>query len=220
MVAWEAESLTARRPGGMGRSGSVLGGYGPLPGASSATVLSWPLLSAGRMSATTGRSSWHMQARLAPVLFADDDKPAASHARPSPVAPAARSPRAWPRQPPSRPRPTCQYTASAACSPTWPPSASTPSRPPTPSCPASGSLPPPPRCSGTPSTCSASATALAPRSQAATSHHPKTPGKRPSAPIAGGTSVLRTRPSGCSAARSGTPSRRWGGPPVRGVRAG
>jgi hypothetical protein len=38
--------------------------------------------------------TWHMHARLAPVLFADDDKPAASAARPSPVAPAARSPRA------------------------------------------------------------------------------------------------------------------------------
>jgi Transposase DDE domain len=38
--------------------------------------------------------SWHMQARLAPILFTDDDKPAARAARPSPVAPAARSPRA------------------------------------------------------------------------------------------------------------------------------
>ncbi len=38
--------------------------------------------------------TWHMQARLAPVLFTDDDKPAASAARTSPVAPAARSPRA------------------------------------------------------------------------------------------------------------------------------
>jgi Transposase DDE domain len=38
--------------------------------------------------------SWHMQARLAPMLFTDDDKPAASAARPSPVAPAVRSPRA------------------------------------------------------------------------------------------------------------------------------
>ena len=38
--------------------------------------------------------SWHMQARLAPILFTDDDKPAAQAARPSPVAPAARSPRA------------------------------------------------------------------------------------------------------------------------------
>jgi hypothetical protein len=38
--------------------------------------------------------SWHMQARLAPVLFTDDDKPAAQATRTSPVAPAARSPRA------------------------------------------------------------------------------------------------------------------------------
>jgi hypothetical protein len=38
--------------------------------------------------------SWHMQARLAPVLFTDDDKPAAQATRPSPVAPAARSPKA------------------------------------------------------------------------------------------------------------------------------
>ena len=38
--------------------------------------------------------TWHMQARLAPVLFTDDDKPAAQAARQSPVAPAARSPRA------------------------------------------------------------------------------------------------------------------------------
>ena len=38
--------------------------------------------------------SWHLQARLAPLLFTDDDKPAAQAARPSPVAPAARSPHA------------------------------------------------------------------------------------------------------------------------------
>jgi hypothetical protein len=38
--------------------------------------------------------TWHLQARLAPLLFTDDDKPAARAARPSPVAPAARSPRA------------------------------------------------------------------------------------------------------------------------------
>ncbi|HEX2824324.1 MAG TPA: IS1634 family transposase, partial [Streptosporangiaceae bacterium] len=37
--------------------------------------------------------TWHMQARLAPVLFTDDDKPAAQAARQSPVAPAARSPK-------------------------------------------------------------------------------------------------------------------------------
>jgi Transposase DDE domain len=38
--------------------------------------------------------SWHMQARLASLLFTDDDKPVAQSARTSPVAPAARSPRA------------------------------------------------------------------------------------------------------------------------------
>src|SRR5689334_19715737 len=38
--------------------------------------------------------SWHLQGRLAPLLFTDDDKPAAQAARTSPVAPAARSPRA------------------------------------------------------------------------------------------------------------------------------
>ena len=38
--------------------------------------------------------TWHMQGRLAPLLFTDDDKPAAQATRPSPVAPAARSPRA------------------------------------------------------------------------------------------------------------------------------
>ena len=38
--------------------------------------------------------TWHMHDRLAPVLFTDDDKPAALAARTSPVAPAARSPRA------------------------------------------------------------------------------------------------------------------------------
>jgi hypothetical protein len=38
--------------------------------------------------------TWHMHQRLAPLLFADDDKPAAQATRPSPVAPAARSPKA------------------------------------------------------------------------------------------------------------------------------
>ena len=37
---------------------------------------------------------WHMQQRLAPVLFTDDDPAAAKAARPSPVAPAQRSPSA------------------------------------------------------------------------------------------------------------------------------
>jgi Transposase DDE domain len=38
--------------------------------------------------------SWHLQARLAPVLFTDDDKPAAQAARTGPAAPATRSPKA------------------------------------------------------------------------------------------------------------------------------
>ena len=38
--------------------------------------------------------TWHLHDRLAPLLFTDDDKPAAQAARSSPVAPAARSPRA------------------------------------------------------------------------------------------------------------------------------
>jgi hypothetical protein len=38
--------------------------------------------------------TWHMQARLAPILFTDDDKHAAQATRQSPVAPAARSPKA------------------------------------------------------------------------------------------------------------------------------
>ncbi len=62
--------------------------------------------------------SWHLQDRLAPLLFTDDDKQAALAARPGPVAPATRSPRAWPRQPPSRPPATSRFTASPPCSPT------------------------------------------------------------------------------------------------------
>jgi len=38
--------------------------------------------------------TWHMQARLAPILFTDDDKPGARAARPTPLAPAARYPKA------------------------------------------------------------------------------------------------------------------------------
>jgi len=38
--------------------------------------------------------TWHLQARLAPLLFTDDDKATAQAARRSPVAPAARSPQA------------------------------------------------------------------------------------------------------------------------------
>ncbi|MGC8628063.1 MAG: IS1634 family transposase, partial [Acidimicrobiales bacterium] len=38
--------------------------------------------------------AWHMKEALAPVLFKDDDKEAALAARPGPVAPAVRSPKA------------------------------------------------------------------------------------------------------------------------------
>jgi hypothetical protein len=38
--------------------------------------------------------NWHIQAQLAPLLFTDDDKPTAQATRPSPAAPATRSPRA------------------------------------------------------------------------------------------------------------------------------
>ncbi len=38
--------------------------------------------------------TWHMQQRLAPMLFKDDDPAAGQAARPSPVAPAQRSPAA------------------------------------------------------------------------------------------------------------------------------
>ena len=38
--------------------------------------------------------TWHLHDCLAPLLFTDDDKPAAQAAQPSPVAPAARSPQA------------------------------------------------------------------------------------------------------------------------------
>jgi len=47
--------------------------------------------------------TWHMQARLAPLLFTDDDKQAARAARParSPPPPAPRAP--WPRPPLNKP---------------------------------------------------------------------------------------------------------------------
>jgi len=40
--------------------------------------------------------TWHMQTRLAPILFTGHDKPTAQAGRPSPAAPATRSPRAQP----------------------------------------------------------------------------------------------------------------------------
>jgi hypothetical protein len=67
--------------------------------------------------------SWHMQARLAPILFTDDDKQAAQATRTSPVAPAARSQRGLAQAATKHTPATSQCTASSPCSPTWAPSA-------------------------------------------------------------------------------------------------
>ena len=68
--------------------------------------------------------SWHMKQALAPILFYDNDKPAATAKRADPVAAAQRSDRALAeaaRKTHRRRHPT----VSPACSPTWPPSAPT-----------------------------------------------------------------------------------------------
>src|SRR5512135_3037135 len=72
---------------------------------------------------------WHMKQALAPILFADNDKPAAAAKRTNPVAAAQRSDKALTKA--ARKRTTTRCTASRACSPTWPPSAPTTSSPPT-----------------------------------------------------------------------------------------
>jgi hypothetical protein len=59
--------------------------------------------------------TWHMHARLAPILVTDDDKPAAWAARPSPVAPPPAPRRRWPRPPPSAPMTASPCTAPPAC---------------------------------------------------------------------------------------------------------
>ena len=136
----------------------------------------------------------HMQARLAPVLFTDDDNAAASAARPSPVAPAARSPRALakaatkhtPRDLPVHSFATLLADLGTICLNTIAPAE--PSR-----CSASGSSPPPPRSSGRPSTCSASATASGSRSQQLGPAHHESPVKRPNARITEGNFGLNHR---------------------------
>ena len=131
--------------------------------------------------------TWHMQARLAPVLFTDDDKPAAQAARTSPVAPAARSPKALAkaatkhtpadlpgaqlRQPAHRPgHHLPEHHRTRRPRPARLPARHHPDR----------------RSSARPSTCSASATASASRSQQPAPAHHESPGKRPNARIAGG----------------------------------
>ena len=74
--------------------------------------------------------SWHMKQDLAPILFYDNDKPAAAAKRPDPVAAAQRSDDALAKAARKRTPTTPRCTASPACSPTWPPSASTTSNPP------------------------------------------------------------------------------------------
>jgi hypothetical protein len=59
--------------------------------------------------------TWHMQHKLAPVLFQDDDLAAAKAARPSPVAPAQRSPAALAKLPRKPPPAAGRCTASRPC---------------------------------------------------------------------------------------------------------
>ncbi|EUA73237.1 putative transposase [Mycobacterium xenopi 4042] len=87
--------------------------------------------------------SWHMKQALAPILFADNDKPAAAAKRTDPVAPPNAPIKPSPRPPANAPKTTHRCTASPACSPTWPPSAPTTSNPPT-TCQRSPRPPPPP----------------------------------------------------------------------------
>ncbi|EUA50115.1 putative transposase [Mycobacterium xenopi 3993] len=104
--------------------------------------------------------SWHMKQALAPILFADNDKPAAAAKRADPVAPPNAPIKPSPRPPANAPKTTTRCTASPACSPTWPPSAPTRFNPPT-TCRHSPKSPTPPHCNGEPSNCSTSPTATA-----------------------------------------------------------
>ena len=70
---------------------------------------------------------WHMRARLAPMLYEDDDKAAAQALRDSPVAKAQRSPPRSPKAPPAAPPTAFQSTASRPCWPISRPSRATPS---------------------------------------------------------------------------------------------
>ena len=94
----------------------------------SATVCQWEPHVFCRLSYCI---SWHMKQALAPILFQDNDKPAAAAKRTNPVAPAQRSDQALAKAARKRTDNDTPDTASPACSPTWPPSAPTPSNPPT-----------------------------------------------------------------------------------------
>ncbi len=117
--------------------------------------------------------TWHMQARLATILFTDDDKATARAARPSPVAPAARSPRALakaatkhtPDALPAHSFGSLLADLATICLNTIPPA--------DPALPGFRLVTPPPRSSGGPSSCSVSATASGSRSQQPTPRKPK-----------------------------------------------
>ena len=64
--------------------------------------------------------SWHMKQALAPILFQDNDKPAAAAKRANPVAAAQRSDQALGKPRVNAPTTTPPCTASPACWPTWP----------------------------------------------------------------------------------------------------
>ena len=114
--------------------------------------------------------TWHMHARLAPLLFTDDDKPTAQAARPSPVAPADRSPKARAKAAAKRTGgdlPVHSFSTlltdlATICLNTIAPA--------DPALPGFRLVTTPPPSSARPSTCSASATAWAPRSQQPASH--------------------------------------------------
>ena len=124
--------------------------------------------------------TWHMQARLAPILFTDNNKPARRSRRPSPVAPP--------------PAPRALAKAAAKSTPGDLPvhgfdsllhrpghhlPQPDPARP-SPPCRPSSSSPPPHRSSGKPSTCSASATSGSrSRSLPRTTTKPRVNGGRP-----------------------------------------
>src|SRR5262249_39824919 len=124
--------------------------------------------------------TWHMQQRAAPMLFKDDDPAAGKATRPSPVAPAQRSPsalakattKATPGGGPVHSFATLLDDLATIAASRTPPAGGLPAFPPTPpaALPPSPSPPPPPPPSARPSGCSASRTASGTRSQAASDH--------------------------------------------------
>src|SRR4029077_1965972 len=108
--------------------------------------------------------SWHMKAALAPILFVDNEKPAAAAKRTNPVAPAQRSDEALTKAARKRTddhTPVHSFTSLLADLATI---CANQSNPPT-TCRHSPRSPPPPHYSGAPSNYSPSPTASATRSQ-------------------------------------------------------